>query len=151
VKNSDDNFQLRPMTSEDVEVFATWETSGRPYPWSRQTFQEALLHGCPTKVFVLDHGPAAVGFAAVHRAADEAYLSNMLIDSTRRRRGYGRELLERLLLWIRSTGATECFLDVDPSNTAALTLYSKFDFEVIERRPRSYPGGEDAVVMRKKI
>jgi ribosomal-protein-alanine N-acetyltransferase len=146
-----DNFSFRPMAQEDVALFAAWEQAGRPYPWSHQTFNEALLFGCPTKIFVLDDGRAAVGFAAVHRAADEAYLSNFVVAPTLRRGGLGENLLQRVMIWCKHSGASQLFLDVDPANLPAIALYNKHGFETIERRPRSYPRGEDAIVMRKKL
>jgi ribosomal-protein-alanine N-acetyltransferase len=137
------------MDEGDVELFSQWESSGRPYPWSQQTFQEALLRGCPTKVFVLENDNAAVGFAAVHRADDEAYLSNFMTSPAARRKGFGDALLQKVMIWSKHSGASQLFLDVDPTNASAISLYSKAGFEVIDRRPRSYPRGEDAIVMRK--
>ncbi len=144
-----DNLFFRPMVEDDAALFAQWESAGRPYPWSHQTFREALLHGCPTKIFVLENGGAPVGFAAVHRASDEAYLSNIMTAPTSRRRGFGEQLLQKVMIWSKASGALQLFLDVDPANASAISLYNKVGFEIIERRPRSYPRGEDAVVMRK--
>ena len=51
----------------------------------------------------------------------------------------------------RAAGATQIFLEVRPSNEAALALYKKVGFEMIGRRKGYYPalnGREDAVVMR---
>jgi ribosomal protein S18 acetylase RimI-like enzyme len=42
-------------------------------------------------------------------------------------------------------------LDVDPANAAAVALYNKTGFEIVERRARSYPRGEDALIMRKHL
>jgi ribosomal-protein-alanine N-acetyltransferase len=142
---------FRAMAEDDVALLATWESEERPYPWSHQTFREALLHGCPTKIFVLEETGRVVAFAAVHRAGDEAYLSNIMTSSSARRRGRAAALLQKVMIWARSSGAAQLVLDVDPSNAPAIALYNKIGFEIIERRPRSYPRGEDAIVMRKLL
>jgi len=151
VTSSGNDLIFRPMVEDDVDTFSEWESGERSYPWSLQTFREALLHGCPTRIFVLEGDEGRLAFAAVHRAADEAYLSNIMSQPTARRRGYGEALLQKVMIWAKDSGAAQIVLDVDPNNASAISLYSKNGFEVIERRPRSYPRGEDAIVMRKTL
>lgn len=132
-------------------LFAQWERQGRPYPWSHQTFHEALLHGCPTKIFVLEQDQAPVCFAAVHRAAEEAYLSNLMTSPQKRRHGFAEFLVQKVMIWAKEAGATELVLDVDPNNGSAVTLYKKLGFDIIEHRHQSYPRGEDALMMRRQL
>lgn len=139
------------MVEDDAPIFSQWESEQRPYPWSLATFREALLHGCPTKIFVLEHDGVRLAFAAIHRAADEAYLSNIMSQPSARRCGHGEALLQKVMIWSKDSGAAQIFLDVDPDNAPAISLYNKHGFEIIERRPRSYPRGEDAIVMRKLL
>ena len=80
-----------------------------------------------------------------------------LLDLVGRHRGVnvqqplGRRLLDHLASTAREAGATQLFLEVRPSNAAALALYARAGFETIGRRKGYYPaagGREDALVMR---
>jgi ribosomal-protein-alanine N-acetyltransferase len=62
--------------------------------------------------------------------------------------------LRALLQLARSRGAKRVFLEVRPSNTAAIALYDAEGFNEIGRRPRYYParnGREDALVMALEL
>ena len=51
-------------------------------------------------------------------------------------------------------GAVRVFLEVRPSNPAAIALYHDEGFNEIGRRPRYYPahdGREDAIVMAREL
>jgi ribosomal-protein-alanine N-acetyltransferase len=100
---------------------------------------------------VLDSGGVASGFAAIHLLNDEAHLLNLMVDPALRRQGIGSQVLRDLFDWLKEAGARTLTLDVDPANRAAVSLYEGAGFVVLERRSRSYPGGEDALVMRKAL
>jgi ribosomal-protein-alanine N-acetyltransferase len=75
---------------------------------------------------------------------------NICIASGHQGRGHGRRLLRSLLQIARGRGAERVFLEVRPSNRAAIELYHQEGFNEIGRRPRYYPsheGREDALVM----
>ena len=60
-------------------------------------------------------------------------------------------LLDHLGDVARTVGGRQMFLEVRPSNVAALALYARAGFETIGRRKGYYPaadGREDALVMR---
>ena len=48
-------------------------------------------------------------------------------------------------------GASSLMLEVRASNAAARRLYARHGFEELHVRRRYYPGGEDAVIMRKAL
>ncbi|RMD78948.1 MAG: GNAT family N-acetyltransferase, partial [Gammaproteobacteria bacterium] len=71
-------------------------------------------------------------------------------DPERRRRGHGGYLLRRLIQIAGRLGARTLFLEVRPSNAAALALYRRLGFEEVGRRRGYYPameGREDALVL----
>ena len=62
--------------------------------------------------------------------------------------------MRALLLLAQGRGAQRVFLEVRPSNAAAIALYHAEGFNEIGRRPRYYPakgGREDALVMAKEL
>ena len=68
--------------------------------------------------------------------------------------GFGCRLLEHLLERAAASGVNEAFLEVRPSNLAAIRLYQRLGFEQIGIR-RGYhqapDGREDAIVLKLEL
>jgi ribosomal-protein-alanine N-acetyltransferase len=79
--------------------------------------------------------------------ADEMHLLNLAVHPARRRQGIARALLTEALARVRTQGVVVVWLEVRPSNAAALALYQAFGFEEVGVRPGYYSDcGEDALV-----
>lgn len=90
----------------------------------------------------------AGGFVLARTVADEAEILTLAVDPGMQRQGAGRVLLCAAMDGARQRGAIAMFLEVAPSNAAALALYGAAGFVQVGRRPRYYPGGGDALVLR---
>ena len=73
-----------------------------------------------------DGTPAAIGLGIAERS--HVGLADIVCDPARRRAGHGRRLVEGLLAWGRSRGATHAWLQVVAANERAITLYRQFGF-----------------------
>lgn len=147
--DAEPELSLRPMRLDDVEAVLAVEQSIYPYPWSAGNFRDAVRYGNSCWVAELD-GQLA-GYAVLLAAAGEAQLLNLGVASRFQRRGRGRRLLDFMLLEVRRLGAGEMFLEVRPSNFAALALYRRAGFVQVGQRRNYYPaatGREDALVLR---
>ncbi len=112
-------------------------------------FQEELAKVPPT-LYVLKETPGerVLGYSCFWSLTGELQLVNIAVHPELRDKGLGRKLLHHLLLEADSRAAEKIFLEVRPSNRAAIGLYEKLGFKVLYRRPRYYtPEGEDALVM----
>lgn len=139
---------LRPMCEADLDQVTAIESRAYEFPWSRGIFSDCLRagYGC----WVMDDAGVLVGYALLSVAAREAHILNLCIDPLHHRRGLGRRMLHRLLDLARWHHAERVFLEVRPTNTAAIRLYAEEGFNEIGTRPRYYPalkGREDALVM----
>ena len=79
---------------------------------------------------------------------------NLCIDPQMQNKGYGRRLLAKILECAREHNANCAFLEVRPSNTAAVRLYESEGFNEVGVRRGYYParhGREDAVVFAKQL
>lgn len=140
---------LRSMCEDDLDAVMAIELRAYPFPWSRGIFRDCLRAGYPAWVLQRDDGEL-IGYGVLSIAADEAHVLNICAASHVQGRGHGRRLLLALLKIARGRGVQRVFLEVRPSNTAAIALYKDEGFGEIGRRPRYYPahaGREDAVVM----
>ena len=135
------------MRAEDGPIFAAWERNERPYPWSEKQFQEVLRY--PANIALVGTmAQTPIAFAIAQCVADEAYLSNMMVQSMFRRQGWAKKILSEILIWSKKKGARHFLLDVDTTNRPAIGLYQALGFEIVEKRPKSYPNGEDAFLMK---
>ena len=83
-------------------------------------------------------------------AAAEAHILNLCVHPELRQLGYGRRLLNALLFRAQDAAVKQVFLEVRPSNYAAIELYESAEFEQIGVRPAYYQastGRENAVVL----
>jgi ribosomal-protein-alanine N-acetyltransferase len=95
-----------------------------------------------------------VGYGILSISAGEAHILNLCVEPDSQSRGYGTQLLNEMLFRARSASVRAIFLEVRPSNKAALALYRKKGFHKIANRPAYYQansGREDALVLVKKL
>lgn len=139
---------IRPMLASDLNGVQLVEQAAYDYPWSRSVFRDCLLAGYYS--LVLDVGGAVSGYAIMSIAASEAHVLNLCVHPDLRRLGYGRRLLNALLFRAEDAAVKQVFLEVRPSNLAAIGLYRSAGFQEIGIRPAYYQareGRENAVVL----
>ena len=139
---------IRPMTGDDLGTVIEIERRAYAFPWTEGIFGDCLRVGYSCWVFSLDR--RVIGYGVMSVAAGESHILNVCVDREFRRLGLGRKMMHRLLNIARQKGADTAFLEVRPSNRAALDLYQSLGFNEIGRRPGYYParqGREDALVL----
>ena len=143
---------VRGMTHEDLSDVSDIERRSYDFPWSHGVFRDCLLAGYHCLVLVCEERPIGYGILSV--AAGEAHILNLCVDPNHRSFGHGERLLDEMLGAARDADVREVFLEVRPSNAAALGLYRKKGFHEVARRPSYYQatdGREDAAVLAKKL
>lgn len=94
---------------------------------------------------------APVGFAIWRALPGEAELLSIGVSSAQRRAGAGAALMDAVLKAAAAAGGAVIFLEVDPANIAAVTLYEGAGFKEAARRKAYYRSGADAVIMSKRL
>jgi ribosomal-protein-alanine N-acetyltransferase len=143
---------IRDMGHDDLSMVSDIERRSYEFPWSHGVFRDCLLAGYQNIVLVRDDVVAGYGVLSV--AAGEAHILNVCVDPAHRSRGYGENLLDEMLYRARAASVRQVFLEVRPSNAAALGLYRKKGFRKVAERPAYYQahdGREDAAVLSKKL
>jgi ribosomal-protein-alanine N-acetyltransferase len=141
---------LRYLNSEDIPRLLLWEKENRPYPWVESHFSETL-YSATTRTLIYESEREIVGYAVVQIVKDEAYLLNIFIDPSKRKRGFGSFLIHQAMEWAKTQGASVMMLDVDTENTSAIDLYKNKGFSIIEKRPQTYPKGENSFLMKIQL
>lgn len=143
---------IRAMSEADLAAVVGVERGAYQFPWSEGIFRDCLRVGYVCRVVelageIIGHGVLSVG-------AGEAHILNVCVREEFRCRGVGRRLMEHLLERGRVSGMTEAFLEVRPSNTAAIRLYQSMGFRQVGVRRGYYQavgGREDAAVLRRDL
>lgn len=168
---------MRSMTQQDVDAVLGIELAVQAYPWTRGNFTDALNSGyvccvdaeelvmkpldipldcqnTTAKRLVMaghpEQGGEIRGYAILMPAADEAELLNIGVAAAQQRKGLGRVMLNEMLESARTRNMKRVFLEVRPSNVAAIALYRCAGFTEIGVRRDYYQnanGNEDALVM----
>lgn len=146
------SLRFEAIDESGLDWLCALEADLHAFPWTRGNFADSLDAGYGLWRIVA--GDEALGYAVVLQVLDEAHLLNMGVARSAQGKGYGLALLDWLAATVRARGASQFFLEVRPSNAAALRLYDKAGFSQVARRRGYYPaagGREDAIVMRKAL
>lgn len=147
---------MAAIQRSDLEPILEIEQHSFRWPWSRLSFENEL--SCPNAFNFLvksDDETAAgqiVAYAFLRLIADELHILKIAVAQTQRKQGIASWLMTRCFRIAAKSGATSVFLEVRPSNVAAVGLYQKLGFTIIGRRPNYYAESkEDALVMAKNL
>jgi ribosomal-protein-alanine N-acetyltransferase len=148
---------MRDMTPADIDAVLAIEQAVQTYPWTRGNFIDALSNGYVCRVdaeeLVAGHpeeGEEIRGYAVLRPVLDEAELLSIGVAAGQQRKGLGRSILREMLGVALEKNMHRVFLEVRPSNTAALALYRSTGFGEIGVRRGYYQnanGSEDAITM----
>lgn len=140
---------IRPMTEADVSAVVALERASYQFPWSEGIFRDCLRVGYTCRV--VTSANRVMGYGVMSIGAGEAHILNLCIDAAFRCQGIGRRMLDYLLDKGAAAGMSEAFLEVRPSNTAAIRLYLSVGFDQVGMRRGYYQavgGREDAAVLK---
>ena len=143
---------IRAMRGSDVADVVAIERASYQFPWSEGIFRDCLRVGYVCRVVTMARQVMAYGVMSF--GAGEAHILNLCVGETYRCRGVGRRLLGSLIERAAAAGMADAFLEVRPSNTAAIRLYLALGFEHVGMRRGYYQavnGREDASVLRRAL
>lgn len=143
-----DLLRMRKMWETDLPAVLAIEQQVYNYPWS-----EGIFHDCfkaRYSCWVCDELDKVLGYCIVSTAAGEFHIMNICVDPAEQKQGIGKFMLEHIVEQAKSRWAESIFLEVRPTNEAAIALYTSMGFNEIGIRKDYYPsedGREDAVML----
>ena len=144
--------RIRPMLERDLTEVMEIEHAGYEFPWTEGIFRDCLRVGY--SCWVLEGDWRTDGYGVMMVAVGEAHILNVCVRPAEQRRGYGRRLLRHLLREAEANHAATAFLEVRPSNVAAIKLYTSEGFGEVGYRRAYYPahdGREDAMILARSL
>ena len=141
---------IRPATADDVAAVTELEEQlfGAD-AWSVESVRAELTGERRHAVVAADDG--VVGYAVTLRSGDVVDLQRIAVVPSQRRTGVAVRLLDEARRVARADGAHRMLLEVSAGNTGALAFYAAQGFVQIDRRPRYYRDGSDALVLRATL
>jgi ribosomal-protein-alanine N-acetyltransferase len=143
--------RLDDVREADLAALSELEEASFITPWRLESLREGLTRA--RSIFLAARrDEELVGYALAWLVADELHLLKVAVRPDLRRRGYGRRLLNETLARAALAGATMVWLEVRPSNEAALALYAAANFtHSYARRNYFADTGEDALILVRPI
>ena len=140
------NIEFYRMVQEDADGVARVEAACMPVPWSRQSFWEEASH---TDAYYLiardvDRDNLIVAYAGCWVLASEGHITNVAVDPDYQGQGLGRRLMNELTSRVKALGVDSMTLEVRPSNTVAINLYTSLGFRSVGQRPKYYTNPVEA-------
>ena len=140
------NIEFYRMVQEDADGVARVEAACMPVPWSRQSFWEEASH---TDAYYLiardvDRDNLIVAYAGCWVLANEGHITNVPVDPDYQGQGLGRRLMNELTSRVKALGVDSMTLEVRPSNTVAINLYTSLGFRSVGQRPKYYTNPVEA-------
>lgn len=140
------NIEFYRMVQEDADGVARVEAACMPVPWSRQSFWEEASH---TDAYYLiardvDRYNLIVAYAGCWVLANEGHITNVAVDPDYQGQGLGRRLMNELTSRVKALGVDSMTLEVRPSNTVAINLYTSLGFRSVGQRPKYYTNPVEA-------
>jgi ribosomal-protein-alanine N-acetyltransferase len=146
------SLRYRSATVTDISDIMAIEERVYKFPWTRRIFLDCIRVGYSCECCEADGRLIAYGIMSM--GANEAHVLNLCVDPDWQNQGIGHDLLQHLLDIAGENAVDTVFLEVRPSNHAAVALYEKLGFNTIGTRKDYYPaqdGREDAMILARTI
>lgn len=147
---------IRYMQLDDLPQVQAIDRISFSMPWPDSAFHYELVENKNSLPMVAEFGHISnnkmvVALVVIWMILDEAHIATLAVHPDFRRQGIGQRLLARALLEAVQKGSRQATLEVRANNETAQSLYRRFGFEIVGRRPRYYKDNhEDAVIMTNK-
>jgi len=140
--------RFRLMVENDLDEVIAIEEATYPFPWTRRIFYDCLKVGYLCQVLELNK--KIVAYCVMSVAVEEAHLLTIVVPEDEQGKGYGKKMLNEMILQAINDNAKRIYLEVRTSNKAAIQLYHQRGFNELGIRSNYYPaehGREDALIL----
>jgi [ribosomal protein S18]-alanine N-acetyltransferase len=142
---------IRPFESSDAPaVAAIAATAPQIAQWSANDYAQLLSSGYMAWVAAGSDAAELIGFIVIRLIPPEAEILNLAVAPALREAGIGSDLLAAALRHLSESGAKRLFLEVRPSNTAAISFYQKHLFTLTGIRPNYYQRPPEAALLMSR-
>ena len=144
-----ESFSLRPATTEDLEAVLKIENEVHVSPWSEEHFRAELTKPYSQfLVFTDDETDSVVaGYFICWVMFDECQILNVATSLQHRGLGFAKQMIQKAVSIAVKKDIKKVVLEVRKTNSPAIQLYHKLNFNITHVRKSFYSNGEDAYQM----
>lgn len=103
------------------------------------------------KYFVYELNNILIGYIGLRVYDDKAEVLNFLINEDYQNKGYGKELFNFVINFLKDSNINELTLEVNVLNKKALSFYKKFNFEIVTKKKNYYKNNVDAYLLKRDV
>jgi ribosomal-protein-alanine N-acetyltransferase len=141
---------LSGMRWWDIEAAHELEGTLFPDAWSVEQFWQEMAQ--PSRHYVVAReGGDLIAYGGAFVMPPDSDVQTIAVRADCQGRGIASMLLTEMMSKARTDGATHMLLEVRTDNAPALALYERIGFMRISQRPRYYPDGGDALILRASL
>lgn len=142
---------IRGMRYDDLDQITEIEKICFSLPWSKNSFEQELKNELAYYQCAEENGKI-MGYMGMWKIIDECHITNVAMLPEYRNKGIASLLISKMIEICKCSEIQNMTLEVRQSNLPAISLYEKFGFVSVGKRPRYYMKPiEDAIIMWKKI
>lgn len=140
------NITIQKMSKQDLQYLKETLTSEFDDFWT-YSILEKEYYGENTTYIVAKQNNELIGFAGILNIIDEANIMNIVTRKNMRNLGVGTLLLSELINISKLQKMKSITLEVNEHNLPAISLYKKFNFDIIGLRKKYYNNEDSAIIM----
>jgi len=138
-------------TEQDLDAIASIEKELFSLPWTRENFADAIKQPYAKLWVAKDTGndnDCVTGYLCMYCSVDEGEITTVAVAPEFRKQGYGHALIHKAQEYVLEQNLERIVLEVRVSNSDAIALYTKNEFENLGIRKGFYDfPKEDAMIM----
>lgn len=135
-----------PMEEKHISFIADLEKECFAEPWGEDSLKDELTNET-ARFYVIENQGEVQGYIGANNICGEVYITNVGVNTGARGKGYGKRLVNHLIVQSQFEDALFVTLEVRKSNENAIALYEKCGFKKIGERKNFYSKPtEDALI-----
>ena len=144
---------IRKMRDKDILAVSSLEMASFTMPYPEKEIRYELKENPVAELYVAVKDEEVLGYIDFMITFDSATISRIAVNDLARRQGIGQALIDKMVAVCKRQKDPVSFitLEVRPSNTAALALYTKNEWKQVTIKKGYYDDGEDAIYMVRSI
>ena len=143
-------YSIVDVSSEHIASIEELEKLCFSSPWNQEQLKKQMKDHMHEFIAAISDDGSVLGYVGMMYVLDEGYIANVAVSPEYRRKGIADRIINELCLICDEHKLSFVTLEVRASNIAAISLYTKHDFEQVGRRKNYYDlPKEDAILMTK--
>ena len=143
---------VRKAKIQDLPKILTLEQELFSPPYSIEDLKREFMKNRHSKIYILENAHQIIGFSILWILFEHAQIVQIGITKKNQNEGYGKKLMERMLIDAIKNGCEVMSLEVRESNAKAYGFYKYFDFKEATKRKAYYKNPtEDAYLLWRSL